>query len=86
MQGDPVPAHEPESSNDITVAEVCIQYLRWAEGYYVKDGKPTTELGNVKRAIKTLREAYASLPARQFSPLKLKKRQAAVHRRRIVPG
>lgn len=61
-----------ESSNDITVAEVCAQYLRWAEGYYVKDGKPTTELGNVKRAIKALRESYASLPAREFSPLKLK--------------
>jgi integrase len=40
--------------------------------YYVKDGKPTTELGNVKRAIKALRESYASLPAREFSPLKLK--------------
>ena len=72
MQGDAVPARKPESSNDITVAEVCIQYLRWAEGYYVKDGKPTTEMSNVKRAIKTLREAYASLPAKEFSPLKLK--------------
>jgi integrase len=72
MQGEPVPAREPESSNDITVAEVCIQYLRWAEGYYVKDGKPTTELNNIKRAIKTLRESYASLPAKEFSPLKLK--------------
>jgi len=33
MQGEPVPAREPESSNDITVAEGCVQYLRWAEGY-----------------------------------------------------
>ena len=72
MQGEPTPAREPESSNDITVAEVCAQYHRWAEGYYVKDGKPTTELGNVKRAIKALRESFASLPAREFSPLKLK--------------
>ncbi len=71
MQGEPVPARESESS-DITVAEVCIQYLRWAEGYYVKDGKPTTELGNVKRAIKALRESYPCLPAKEFSPLKLK--------------
>src|SRR5271157_4805859 len=72
LQGEPVPARESESSSDITVAEVCIQYLRWAEGYYVKDGKPTTEMGNVKRAIKALRETYPSLPAREFSPLKLK--------------
>ena len=72
MQGEPVPAREPESSNDITVAEVCVQYLRWAEGYYVKDGKPTTEIRNIKRAINALRETYASLPAKEFSPLKLK--------------
>jgi len=72
MQGDATPAREPESSNGITVAEVCAQYLRWAVGYYVKDGKPTTELTNVKRAIKALRETYASLPAKEFSPLKLK--------------
>ena len=68
MQGEPVPARESESSNDITVAEVCVQYLRWAEGYYVKDGKETSELHNVKHAIKALRESYASLPAREFSP------------------
>ncbi len=72
MRGEPVPAREPESSNDITVAEVCVQYLRWAEGYYVKDGKETSEIHNVKRAIKALRESYASLPAKEFSPLKLK--------------
>jgi len=71
MQGEPAPARESESS-DITVAEVCVQYLRWAEVYYVKDGKPTTELGNVKRAIKALRESYPCLPAKEFSPLKLK--------------
>jgi len=71
MQGEPAPARESESS-DITVAEVCIQYLRWAEGYYVKDARPTTELGNVKRAIKALRESYPCLPAKEFSPLKLK--------------
>ncbi len=72
MQGEPVPARGLESTEDRTVAEVCILYLRWSEGYYVKDGKPTTELANVKRAIKTLRETYPSLPAKDFSPLKLK--------------
>ncbi len=82
MQGEPVPARESEPSNDITVAEVCVQYLRWAESYYVKDGKETSELHNVKRAIKALRESYASLPARQFSPLKLK----AVRQRFIDDG
>ena len=35
MQVEPVPARESESSTDITAAEVCIQYLRWAEGHYI---------------------------------------------------
>jgi integrase len=72
MQSSVIPTGEPDSSNDITVVELAAQYLRWATTYYVKDGQPTTELTNVKRAIKTLRESYASLPAKEFSPLKLK--------------
>ena len=32
------------------VAEVRVQYNRRVEGYYVKDGKPTTELGTVRRS------------------------------------
>jgi integrase len=63
---------DPGAGTDLMVAELCAQYLRWAENYYVKHGKPITELTNVKRAIRTIRETYASLPAREFSPLKLK--------------
>jgi integrase len=55
-----------------TVVELCNKYLAHAEKYYSKHGKPTTELANIKRAIKTLRQCYGSLPARDFSPVKLK--------------
>jgi integrase len=66
-------ASEPEASpGDCTIAELCVIYLRWATTHYVKDGEPTSELVNVKRAIRVLRECYAALPVRQFSPLKLK--------------
>ena len=82
MQGESVPANDPDSSNDIAVAEVCAQYLRWAEGYYVKDGETTTELVNVKRAIKALAETYPSLPAKDFGPVRLK----AVRDRFIADG
>ena len=71
MQGETASPREPDESNDITVAEVCARYLKHAENWYVKDGEPTTELQNVKRAIRALRECYASLPAKDFSPLKL---------------
>jgi integrase len=72
MQSGTVSASDFASGDGITVAELCLQYLRHATAYYVKDGKPTSELKNVKRAIKTLRETYASLPASEFGPLKLK--------------
>ena len=71
MQGETASPREPDESNDITVAEVCARYLRHAENWYVKDGEPTTELQNVGRAIRALRECSASLPAKDFSPLKL---------------
>jgi integrase len=73
LQGETLtpPASDSDPS-EITVAELAAVYLRWATEYYVKDGKNTTELGNVKRAIRALRETYASLAARDFSPLKLR--------------
>jgi integrase len=72
MQGKPAPEPEPEASNDFTIAELCAQYNRWATGYYVKSGEPTSELKNVRRAIKGLCDVYPSLAAKEFSPLKLK--------------
>jgi len=72
MTGEPEPAPK-ESPSDCTIAELALHYLRnHAEKHYVKDGQPTSELMNVKRAIRVLRECYTALPAKEFSPLKLK--------------
>jgi integrase len=73
---------EPDLAGALTVVELAAQYLRWASTYYVKNGEPTTELRNVKRAIRGLRESFANLPARDFSPLKLKQ----VRQRFIADG
>ena len=72
MQGDSCSASSDPDPVSITVTELAAAYLRWAEGYYIKHGEQTSELGNVKRAIRALRETYASLPAQDFSPLKLR--------------
>jgi hypothetical protein len=76
------PAIEPGQSTDITVAELCAQFLRWATTYYQKNGHETTELKNVKKALQALRETYPALPAKEFSPLKL----ANVRERLIKDG
>ncbi len=72
MAGEPAPAPQANPA-DATIVELCVMYLRdFAEKHYVKNGKPTSEITNVKRAIRCLRECYAALPVREFSPLKLK--------------
>jgi integrase len=82
MQGETAPPREPDSSNDLTVAELCAQYLKYASTYYTKDGEETSELQNVRRSIRALRETFASLPAKDFSPLKLE----AVRDRLVADG
>ncbi len=71
MTGETAPASK-ESPADVTIAELGTMYLRWAEHHYQKDGEPTSEITNVRRALRCLRECYAALPVKQFSPLKLK--------------
>jgi integrase len=60
----PAPEANP---NKITVAEMAAAYLRHATLYYRKGGKATSELGNVKRAIRALRETFPALVAEDFS-------------------
>ena len=59
-----------EKGNEITVAELCISYVEWAEKNYHKNGKPTGELGNAKRIIRMLKSQYGHLPASGFGPLR----------------
>ncbi|QDT17623.1 tyrosine-type recombinase/integrase [Alienimonas californiensis] len=55
-----------------TVEEVILPYWKWAQGHYVKDGQPTSEIGVLKVTLRTLRSLYGSTPAAEFGPLKLK--------------
>ena len=66
----------------ITISELCSAYWKFAQGYYVKNGKKTDELAGLKTAIKTLSQAYASTPAKDFGPLSLE----AVRNRFINAG
>lgn len=63
----PVPAEPP-----LTLLKLCVRYWRFARSYYVKDGKPTSEVDTIKQALRFLRRLYGSTPAREFTPKKLK--------------
>jgi hypothetical protein len=57
---------------DVRLAEVGNAYLAWADGYYVKNGTPTTEPVNIRLALRPLRQLYGHTLAQDFGPLALK--------------
>lgn len=59
-------------ANDLTVAELVVAYVKFADGYYRKNGKPTGETTNIRYALKGLRQLYGHTLAREFGPLALK--------------
>jgi integrase len=74
-----LPARLSPSAGDLTINEMLVAYLAWADGYYVKGGQPTSEPTAIRGAIKPLRQLYAHTLARDFGPLALKAvRQAMI--------
>ena len=59
------PAHQTE------IVELCAAFLQHAQTWYVKNGKPTAQLGHVKQHIRILRDLFGSTPVADFGPLAL---------------
>jgi hypothetical protein len=63
----------------LTISELILAFLNHAQTYYVKNGKPTSEQGNIKLALRPLRRLYGNTSAKDFGPLALKAvRQAMI--------
>lgn len=61
------------SGSDLTVNEVLLNYLHFAETHYRHtDGTPTSEVWCIRMALKPLRELYGYTPASEFGPKALK--------------
>ena len=74
-----LPAPASGQGVDMTINELILAYLRHADTYYVKNGKPTTEPVNIRLAVRPLRKLYGDTLARDFGPLALKAvRQAMI--------
>src|SRR5262245_4560023 len=55
------------SGSDLTIQEVIVAYLRFADGYYRKpDGRPTKEPLDIRQALRPLRKLYGSTVAAEF--------------------
>ncbi len=56
----------------VSVNEVLLAFLTWADGYYrTPDDRPTNEIVELKRSLKPVRELYGDTPAAEFGPKKL---------------
>jgi integrase len=63
---------DPGADPGPTVGELCLVFLRHADGHYIKNGKATSEIHILKSVIRPLNELYGLLPARDFGPLAMK--------------
>lgn len=57
---------------DLTNRELADAYFRHAESHYRENGKPTSEVGMIKKAMGPLCRLYGDTPAATFGPLALK--------------
>jgi integrase len=56
----------------LTVNELILAYWGHVVGYYVKDGKPTSEQDTIRQTLRFLRETHGDIRAEDFGPLSLK--------------
>lgn len=68
----------PADACGVSIAELVLQYLRHAEGFYQKNGKPTSELDLIRSAVRPLVRLFGATPAAEFGPLSLKAIRAAM--------
>ncbi|MFO0948103.1 MAG: hypothetical protein U1D30_19645 [Planctomycetota bacterium] len=60
-----------EDAGDITINELMLAYLRHADTYYVKNGKPTGTAAFLRIALRPLHQMFGETVAKEFGPLKL---------------
>jgi integrase len=61
-----------DSTGGLTVNELCLSFLRHANSYYTKDGRPSAEVWCFKSAIKPLIELHGLSRVNDITPLNLK--------------
>jgi hypothetical protein len=67
------PHQQLASSSDVSVSEVLLAFIRYAEGHYRDgDGAATNEFDEYKAVSRYVRELNGEIPAAKFGPLALK--------------
>lgn len=67
------------------VADLIVAYLKFADTYYIKHGKPTSMIHRVRVALRYVVDEYGTQSPSEFGPLKLKAvREKMIERRLCV--
>jgi integrase len=64
-------AATPQGDAHLTVNELILRYWDFAQGYYVKNGRPTGESDNIRHALRPLRKLFGHSAAAAFGPKSL---------------
>jgi integrase len=60
------------SRYSLTVDDLSLLFVEHAKAYYLKDGEPTSEVSNIRIALRPLIKLFGTIRVRDFGPLKLK--------------
>jgi len=58
----------PKSIKNLTIADLCVEYMDFASRWYVKNGRMTGHVWNVRVALQHLIEHYGNTDADSFTP------------------
>ncbi len=77
-----VPAPPLEYDENLTVVQLCAEYMDFCVGYYRKNGLPTRTVEQIKLAIRLIKGLYGRTLAAEFGPLALQDvRQTMIDRK-----
>ncbi|HEV3167524.1 MAG TPA: recombinase XerD, partial [Isosphaeraceae bacterium] len=62
----------PAADRALSIGDLILAYWRHVEGYYIKDGRPSSEQDNIRQALRFVRRLYGTTVAADFGPLALK--------------
>lgn len=69
----------------VSIGVLCLRYLDFGKGYYLKNGKQTSEVSAIQVAMRFLTvDRYKNLPARDFKTAALLEVREAMVKRKLV--
>jgi len=69
---------QPKQVSDLTVIELLNQYSKWATKYYANAAGNNGQIGNLRSALRIVKQLYGPTLAADFGPLALRAVQAAM--------